>query len=303
MYHLDLKNRIIDLYYKLKLSIRGLSKLVSVSKSTISRWINQKNTQLVKNKIGRKETLNDNERAIIIDFVSNNELITLNELQKWITLTHGKTVSRSTLTRLLKKGRISYKNVRKSLQKTIITEEQRKSFITDILTKGYKNIVCLDEVGFQLNMKRTKGWSKIGSRCISYDKKIRRVNYHGIFIINADKGIEYQIYDKPINIDSFSNFIKNLKNSHILSKTIVLDNLRIHHNLKVKTELLNKFSDIRWTPSYSPDLNPIETVFSSLKAYLKRITISTKSELIREINNYIKLNDITFSKYYKHSWS
>ena len=77
-------------------------------------------------------------------------------------------------------------------------------------------------------MERTKGWSKKGSRCQIIKNKGGYKKYHGIFIINDKKDVEYVIYDKPINRASFIQFIDNLKNKDILQKSIVMDNLRIH---------------------------------------------------------------------------
>ena len=83
-----------------------------------------------------------------------------------------------------------------------------------------------------------------------------------------------------------------------------MDNLRVHHNKGVIKLLKTKFTDVLWTPAYSPELNPIEMLFSSLKAYLKGKAVSSKMELINKIQAYFcSVNTDNFLKYYTHSWN
>jgi len=210
------------------------------------------------------------------------------------------TISQSTLSRILNK-RLSYKSIRKLVIKKD-TVQLCRQFKTRVTAESFNNIVCLDEVGFQLNMIPLKGWSKKGTRCILNYKKGGYTRYHGIFIINRDSKIHYQLYDKPINRDTFIEFIDKISDKDILNKKIVLDNLRIHHNADVKKLLFKKFAGIFWTPAYSPELNPVEMVFSQLKSYLRKLEISTRVDLIAGIDNFIQTTT-TFINYYRHSWT
>ena len=51
---------------------------------------------------------------------------------------------------------------------------------------------------------------------------------------------------------------------------LVMDNARIHHDDDLVAAVEDIGSKILYLPSYSPDLNPIETAFSALKSWLKR---------------------------------
>ena len=46
---------------------------------------------------------------------------------------------------------------------------------------------------------------------------------------------------------------------------LVLDNVRFHHCAEIKTFLKSLNVEIMYFPAYSPDLNPIENVFSCIK--------------------------------------
>ena len=48
-----------------------------------------------------------------------------------------------------------------------------------------------------------------------------------------------------------------------------MDNASIHHLETVQDMMLDVGAIIRFLPPYSPDLNPIEEMFSKVKSYLK----------------------------------
>lgn len=210
-------------------------------------------------------------------------------------------ISISSLSRLLKSKNMSYKKTRRILEITPTIQQSRQDIVTQSNAIGFSNIICLDEVGFQLDMKRLYGWSKKGTRCQTTLKKIKRVNYHCIFSIDNDRQVTYTVYDAPIRTDTFVQFIKRHNSTH---KTLVLDNLRVHHAHIAVHEIKQKFSNILWTPPYSPEFNPIEMYFSSLKAYARKKNVSNKKELIDVIESHIQSLGIgALNKYYKHSWT
>ena len=51
---------------------------------------------------------------------------------------------------------------------------------------------------------------------------------------------------------------------------LVMDNARIHHNDDLVAAVEEIGGRVLYLPPYSPDFNPIETAFSTLKSWLKR---------------------------------
>ena len=51
---------------------------------------------------------------------------------------------------------------------------------------------------------------------------------------------------------------------------LVMDNAHIHHNYDLVSAIENIGCRVLYLPPYSPDFNPIETAFSTLKSWLKR---------------------------------
>src|SRR4051794_30230683 len=52
---------------------------------------------------------------------------------------------------------------------------------------------------------------------------------------------------------------------------VVMDNLSAHEGEEVERPIRQAGAEVRYLPAYSPDLNPIEKMFSKLKAYLRKV--------------------------------
>lgn len=77
---------------------------------------------------------------------------------------------------------------------------------------------------------------------------------------------------------------------------IVMDNARIHHHESIRDLIEGRGYHIMYLLPYSPDFNPIELAFSSIKAYVRR-----EGVLGRDLDNdddtyaYIHLMEAAFS--------
>ena len=59
--------------------------------------------------------------------------------------------------------------------------------------------------------------------------------------------------------------------------TVVMDNLPVHKVVGVDAAIKAAGATLRYLPSYSPDLNPIEPAFSKFKAHLRKAAERTNS--------------------------
>ena len=60
---------------------------------------------------------------------------------------------------------------------------------------------------------------------------------------------------------------------------VIMDNMRSHH-AKIVTELLDKAGiSYLYLPPYSPDLNPIEKMWSKMKSFLRKRKVRVAAEL------------------------
>ena len=70
---------------------------------------------------------------------------------------------------------------------------------------------------------------------------------------------------------------------------VILDNLPAHKSEKAAQCLKQKGAWFLFLPPYSPDLNPIEQVFSQIKAHLRKAEARTVEALWRTIGNICDL--------------
>ena len=61
---------------------------------------------------------------------------------------------------------------------------------------------------------------------------------------------------------------------------VVMDNLSSHKGPKVEQLIKAVGAELRYLPPYSPDMNPIEKVYSKLKAFLRKIAERTVAGLM-----------------------
>jgi len=64
---------------------------------------------------------------------------------------------------------------------------------------------------------------------------------------------------------------------------VVMDNLSSHKVAGVKAAIESVGAKVLYLPAYSPDLNPIENVFSKLKTLLRKLKLRKMEDLWRSL--------------------
>jgi transposase len=83
---------------------------------------------------------------------------------------------------------------------------------------------------------------------------------------------------------------------------VVMDNLACHKTAEVGRLIASAGAEVRYLPAYSPDLNPIERLFSKLKAALRKAAARTVEALVEamgEALRAIRVGDIR--GWFRHS--
>lgn len=94
--------------------------------------------------------------------------------------------------------------------------------------------------------------------------------------MGIDGLLSLQCEKESVNEETFCNFLEQ----HLLPKllpfdginpksVVLLDNASIHHTAKVAQLIQSMGALVHFIPPYSPDLNPIEELFSKVKGCLK----------------------------------
>jgi transposase len=70
--------------------------------------------------------------------------------------------------------------------------------------------------------------------------------------------------------------------------TVIMDNLPAHKVQGVQEAIEGVGANLRYLPPYSPDFNPIEMVYSKLKALLRAAEVRTMPDLWQAIADALK---------------
>lgn len=88
------------------------------------------------------------------------------------------------------------------------------------------------------------------------------------------------VLDGPMDKEAFLVYVRECLCPALHAGDIVIaDNLGSHKNAAVREAIEGVGATIRYLPPYSPDFNPIEMVFSKLKALLKKAAHRTVEAL------------------------
>ncbi|GHV90121.1 hypothetical protein AGMMS50268_06240 [Spirochaetia bacterium] len=66
---------------------------------------------------------------------------------------------------------------------------------------------------------------------------------------------------------------------------VIMDNLSAHKVSGVKEAIEKTGASVRYTPPYCPEFNPIEEMWSKLKAYLRKVKARSSDNLLQAITD------------------
>jgi transposase len=98
------------------------------------------------------------------------------------------------------------------------------------------------------------------------------------------------VFDGPINAQVFDAYVEQFLAPALTDGDIVvMDNLSSHKAPRIRELIEAAGATLLYLPPYSPDFNPIEKMFSKLKAWLRKAAERTVDGLWRAIADCIPL--------------
>jgi len=143
--------------------------------------------------------------------------------------------------------------------------------------------VFLDESSAKTNMTRLYGWSPIGTRCRFYGAHGHWKTATMVSAIRRSGVIAPAtlLLDGPMNAATFLGYVERcLVPSLRAGEIVVMDNLSAHKAAGVEEAIERAGASVWWLPPYSPELNPIEKLWSKIKSWLRRAAADTLDGLI-----------------------
>lgn len=158
-------------------------------------------------------------------------------------------------------------------------------------------LVFLDESGVNINMTRIYGRAKGKQRARDYInlRKGRKTTILSSVRLNGKT--VYKYFQGSLNGNIFLEYIKDALVPTLNKGDIVIaDNLSSHKVSGVKEAIKGKGAFLLYLPPYSPDLNPIEMMWSKIKSLLRKWKARSIEWLNKAINNAfrtVSVNDIS----------
>jgi transposase len=143
-----------------------------------------------------------------------------------------------------------------------------------------RRLIFIDETWAKTNMTRLRGRALRGQRLID---KTPRGHWQTTTLIAA-LGIEgircSTVVDGAVNGDVFEAFVQQVLLPELRpGDVVIMDNLSSHKRTRIRELIEEKRAELRYLPPYSPDMNPIESIFSKIKQALRSLAARTQDAL------------------------
>lgn len=216
---------------------------------------------------------------------------TQNDLRIALSKIFGFDLSLHVVRTILKLGNFSRKRTRVRGH-SVRKQERTDEFLTKIVPKLMmaSEVVAVDETGFDPRPRRTYGYALKGQRAIVSPHKIAKCPSRSWTVIMAIAmtgkhcGV---LHKERVGSASFEAFIQSLPFPR--GTCILLDNASIHATKTVQKVAREKGFDLCFTPPYSPEMNPIELVFGSIKQHFYRERMRWEGDYEDCVNDALSL--------------
>lgn len=265
------------------IKIKQVSSMFDVPESTIYGWKTSWNNKQYKGLVpikqtGRPSKLKDEQFEELKELLKNLEIFTTKDVRMLIQERYGVLFSMNYVERILReKFKFSHKKPYTIPSKCpenaeSILEERLESKIKELKENPAFNVKKLaigfiDESSCQNNSNSVKLWSSEKNPKLIKNPEKLKANTIGYYSIIGNSMGEIIEDSTKETLSNFLNKIR-LNNLEYDNMIIILDNYKSHHSklFVSRAEALN--INLVFLPPYSPNLNPIEYIWKSVKRVL-----------------------------------
>ena len=290
---IDLRMRILAAVDAGEQSLRKLAGLFGVSLSTIVRLLQRfrltGTAQPKPHGGGARAKLDGDAVARLLEAVRQQPDATLAELRSRV----GVACSIMTIFRALRGHHITRKKKTTHAQErdTPRVQEQRRAFREKLANVAAEHLVFVDETGATTAMGRTYGRAPVGERVAAAAPGawknvtlISGLRTSGVVATLAVPGAT----DRAV----FEQYVEQMLVPELQPGDVVVwDNLSPHKSASAIATIEAAGARVEPLPVYSPDLSPIEEMFSKIKAGLRTIAARTIETVIGAMGT--ALNNVT----------
>ena len=281
-YSEDLRWRMVYQVVGLKKSYRQVALALNVDVSTVQRTLRlfAQTGCIQKRKYPpnvENTKLTEFAKVLLISLVIERPGIYLHEVKQLLLEYTGIDVQESTICKVLKACGLSRQKM--TLVANQRSELLRSQYILDMsIYQGYSNMfVFVDEMGCDRRDRyRSFAYSIKGKTPMKKGNLFRGEHVSAIVAMTNERVLDFNLVTGGVSAETFDHFVINALlpklqpfNGANPCSIVALDNASIHHASDMLPYIRNAGCLIYFLPPYSPDLNPIEYLFSKVKSVLK----------------------------------
>jgi transposase len=173
-------------------------------------------------------------------------------------------------------------------KKTVYASEQnataRAEWRAHAATLDASRFVFIDESSTTLNMTRRYARAPAHERAIGYTPRNYGQRTTLVAALTATEVVAPMLLAGAIDNAAFEAYIEqSLCPILRAGQIVILDNLSSHHTHRVEMLIEAAHCTVWFLPTYSPDFNPIEHMFSKIKEWLRATAARTQEALDQAI--------------------
>jgi transposase len=145
-------------------------------------------------------------------------------------------------------------------------------------------LIFLDESGAKTNLTRLRGRAPKGQRVHASSPQGHWQTTTMIGAIRLDGSTACMTIEGATDTEVFRAYVQGVLCPTLRpGDLVVMDNLSPHKSDPTLALITQAGAQVRFLPAYSPDLNPIEKMWSKIKSFLRAAEARTQSSLIQAI--------------------
>jgi transposase len=145
-------------------------------------------------------------------------------------------------------------------------------------------LVFIDESAAKTNLTRLRGRAPRGQRLVCHVPHGHWQTTTMISSVRLDGSSACMTIDGATNTEVFRAYVYEILVPTLRpGDIVVMDNLGAHKNAQTLALIEAVGATVRFLPAYSPDLNPIEMMWSKVKALLRKAQARNHPDLLKAI--------------------
>lgn len=253
---------------------KHLAKGFNICKRTVQRW----KATSCSTPVQREHKLQEVHIEWLKNFVENHPACTQQQYCEQIHKTFSVHVSQSTMHRTLHDLQITRKVLTRIPVKGDI--DQQKAFVKWINSRPQQHHVAIDEAAIVMPFSPKYGYALKNKRAPLCNDSLSRKRLSLIAALSSKySNPVYRLLDQNVDSSQIQAFMEYLP-TNWQRATIIADNASVHKCLS------STCTQVKYLPTYSPQLNPVELYFQNVKGQLRRSSARSE-EIVRQILNNV----------------